>query len=86
MAVNVYFLCVFVQFPVLWTSSARVWQAADGTVRAMRNSSGACSPSLRSPGAGPARGGTSRQARVLVPGRLWVSGLMPNASSREQKQ
>lgn len=54
-AVDVYFLPVFVQFPVLWTLSARVWRAADRTVRVMRNSPCVCRLNLRLPGAGPAR-------------------------------
>lgn len=76
--VNVYFLCMFVQRLVLWTLSAQVWWA-------MQNSPYVCGLSRCSPGAGPACRRDIQQARMRILEHLRVSGLMPSASSREQK-
>lgn len=51
----------------------------------MQNSPYVCSLSRCLPGAGPACRRDIQQTRMRIPGHLRVSGLMPSASSREQK-
>lgn len=72
-AVDVCFVCVFVQCPVLWRLLCR------SNEKFCMFAAFVCIPTALI-------GGTPQQAPMYIPQCLWVSSLMPGSSSREQKQ